>query len=367
MAITTISPELKKRLICSKYLFTNGVDTIQKGTPFNAGFAVLNFQDSIEMFLRVIAEYTGARFDKHMSFNTLIDRINEKNHVNKLTHTSQLHQLNTARVNFKHGLLEPRLEDVKKFRNDLESFFQTASKSFFNLDFNRLSLVSLVKHRRTENFLYQAEQDIINGNYVDSQINATIAFEVFRRYYKKINDENSHYRFDSDFQHFNEENVKAFAKGVEDTFNYHEQLLYLISNGVSILDYKKFERFTPTINIAMAGNYYLNLNMWDKEKYCNYENSNFCVNFVTDYILQLQKNHLPPHSNYISKYVEYEVISDSNVIVYPMDNLEIIRVASKGEVVKGYNQAKDKNEDGYLRIIQDNEIAYIKGDDLKKI
>jgi len=360
----TISPDLKKRLICSKYLFINGVDTIQNGTPFNAGFAILNFQDSVELFLRVIAEYTNTKINKQVTFNNLIDKINEKNSNNQLTHTSQLNQLNNSRVSFKHVLLEPRLEDVKKFRNDLESFFQTASQSFFNLDFNRLSLVSLVKHRRSENFLYQAENDIINGDYVDSQINATIAFEVFRRYCKKIYDENSHYRFDSDFQHFNEDNVKAFAKGVEDTFTYHERLLSLLSNGVSILDYKKFERFTPKVNITMAGTFNLNKSTWDTEKYCNYENSLFCVNFVTNYILQLQKNHLEPHRNYISKYVKYKVISDSNIIVFPVDNPEIIRVAKKGEIIKSYEHNKEIVDNGYIQILQDNEIAYIENDDL---
>jgi hypothetical protein len=60
-----------------------------------------------------------------------------------------LDQLNKARINFKYFGLEPKHENANKFRYDLEGFFPKALRSFSTIDFDSISLSSLIGQMQT--------------------------------------------------------------------------------------------------------------------------------------------------------------------------------------------------------------------------
>jgi len=160
--MSEIRKELLDRLICAKYIFMRGMEILDQGGPFSSGRSVLHFQDSAEMALRAIAEHLHCSVKPSTQFNQIVDSINESG-VNVLSHRTALNQLNSARVNFKHFGLEPKIGDSNKFKNDLNGFFPNAIKDFMGIDFDSLSLTNLIGHRRTENHLNIAQKLINEG------------------------------------------------------------------------------------------------------------------------------------------------------------------------------------------------------------
>jgi hypothetical protein len=140
-----LNKQLLDRLICSKYVFHKGIDILERGGPFSSGLGVLHFQDAVEMVLRIIAEHLHCSLKENAAFNQIIDSIDSLG-VHKITHRSALNQLNKARINFKHFGLEPKHEDVIKFRSDLEEFFPDVLKSFLDVDFHLISLANLLTY-----------------------------------------------------------------------------------------------------------------------------------------------------------------------------------------------------------------------------
>jgi len=143
-----IGKELLNRLICSKWIFQKGINVLDNGEPFSSGLAVLHFHDAVEMHLRVIAEKLHCSLKDNAAFNQIMDAIDTVEE-NKLPERIALNQLNRARINFKHFGLEPKHDDAMKFRYDLERFFPIASKLLLHIDFESMSLSSLIAHRRT--------------------------------------------------------------------------------------------------------------------------------------------------------------------------------------------------------------------------
>ena len=174
----SLSNELLNRLVCAKYIFRKGVEILERDEPFASGISIIHFQDAAEIALRVIAENFHCSIKDNSAFNQIMDAIDSIDH-RRLTHRSALNQLNRARVNFKHFGLEPRFEDTKKIKNALEGFFPNSLRTFLDIDYDSISLISLIGHIRTENFLKKAESLITQGHYSESMAETAIAFTIF--------------------------------------------------------------------------------------------------------------------------------------------------------------------------------------------
>lgn len=359
----TIGKELINRLICAKYLFHIGIGILDQGGPFSPGRAVLHFQDSAEMLLRVIAEHLHCSVKENASFNQIIDSIDNKSDKN-LTHRSALNQLNKARVSFKHFGLEPKLEDVSKFRNDLESFFPTATKTFLNIDFELISLTNLIGHRRTENFLNRAEQLIYDGDYEGSISSTAIAFTVFRSH---LSTEDRVYMRDP-FRRLKIEDSKIgnWIDEIEEIVTENQVKLNLIADGISISDYRIFQRYAPNVNLSEAGTYEVICPAFGQPIEPTQEIALFCHRFAIDSILIMKANQLPPRFPTIEEAKrKLRVTKKCPIIVWPCEDPEIIRYAEEGEILVGRAERFDKSD--YIAIVQDGDDAYIKEDGVSSV
>lgn len=158
-----------------------------------------------------------------------IDKIDDR----RLTHRSALNQLNRARVNFKHFGLESRFEDTQKIKNDLEGFFPNSLRTFLDIDYDSISLISLIGHIRTENFLKKAESLIVQGRYSESIADTAISFTIFCS--------NSLATIHSCrkifFQQFEDSELQKWAEHIEDAVLNHQNQLNLIVHGINLSDY----------------------------------------------------------------------------------------------------------------------------------
>lgn len=348
----SLSKELMDRLICSKYIFHKGIDTIERGGPFSSGLGVLHFQDATEMALRVIAEYLHCSLKENAAFNQIIDSIDSVGD-NKVSHRSALNQLNKARINFKHFGLEPKKEDAIKFRGDLEGFFPNVLKSFLSIDFYLISLTSLIGHRRTENFLNTAEELIKNGNFEDSICSSAIGFAIFNAHFNKERD----WFWRDPLRRLHDLELQRWVESIEEIVLKQQAQLDLIMDGINLANYRRFQRCVPAVLLTMAGTYEVvySRNLGQLES--SLENALFCYNFVIEAILLMKANKLPstyPEQEPVRK---FKVIEGGSIRVGPGDEREIIRSAEVGEILPARDERYDK--EGYTAIILDGDDAFV--------
>lgn len=351
---SNLRKELIDRAICSKYIFHKGADILNRRGPFSSGLAILHFQDAAEMVLRVIAELLHCSLKENVAFNQIIDAI-DKIGDNKISHRIALNQLNKARINFKHFGLEPKYEDANKFRYDLEGFFPEALRSFLNIDFDSISLSSLISHRRTENFLNEAERLISDGKYHDSISASAVAFTIFRAHYDKEPD-----RYWRDpFRRFEveDEKLQIWADNIDEVIEDHQSQLNLIMFGINLADYRRFKRYAPIVHLSGAGTFAIHYGGFGEPIDPTKETALFCHRFVIDAILIMKANQLPPQFPTRESKRKFQVAKKCSIIVWPSEAPEIIRYAEAGEILLG--RAKNYDKSNYVAIVQDGDEAYI--------
>jgi hypothetical protein len=223
----SLSKELLDRLVCAKYVFRKGSEILEKNESFASGIAISHFQDSAEIVLRVIVEYLHCSIKDNAAFNQIMDAIDNKD-SRKLSHRSALNQLNKARVNFKHFGLEPKVEDTKKLKNDLEGFFPNSLSTFLNIDYDSISLTNLIGYVRVENFLNKAEEYILDHKFGESINNSAIAFGIYQsRFFT-----NTPMKLNS-LNRYDDRELQRWAQEIEKAIIENQKQLNLIIHGIN--------------------------------------------------------------------------------------------------------------------------------------
>ncbi len=362
-------PEILDRLVCAKHLFLLRSESLDRGGPYAAGLAVLTFQDSVEMLLRTIAEHFHAPIKDQASFNQVLDDV-ETTCNHSLTHRSALIQLNRSRVNFKHLGLAPRDEDARKFRNDLEGFFPSVLKATVDLRFDELSMASLVRHRRTANWLRKAEQFLSAGEFESSIDASAVAFAVFQRSQRERSHGSSLESILRDAEPRGRSSerihpgVYRLAEAVEKKIDKFRDQLELVSRGIDYDQYRRFVDLTPSVSMVMAG--LLHIESWRRRDVCSYENALFCSSFATKTLLKLQEAYQPRDFFKAPATARFRVTQKGSIVVWPDDQSgEVIREVELGEELVGGNEILD--QPGYVAIVQDDECAYLPTDCVARI
>lgn len=369
-----ISEALIDRLVCAKYLYIKGREELESNSNYASGIATLNFQDSAELTLIVIAEYLHVSLRGNEAFNHIIDLIDEKAEekgIEKLTHRSNLIQLNKARVTFKHYAVRPEIEDVKKFSSQLAEFYPIALKKFMNLDYENLSLVNLVKHTRTKNWLKKAEEYIDKAKYPEASACSRIAFDIFRKYNpnRSLWDWELKRSIESDLDPREIKNGAIFllAKKIDKRINKIKNHVDILFDGIDPASYKKLMIHTPEVDFNIINEVVRpdfdedgNLNSWYLDQLPDFTPSltNFCFRFTLDSILKLQEQNLPPEYERTPPHLEYHVTKEAAIYVSPSKK-EAIKAVEEGDVLFSYELIQKKSTDELIAVYDENMIAYI--------
>ena len=364
-----ISPALILRLVYAKYLYWQGCETLEKGLPVSLGLSILNFQDSVEMVLRVIAEHVHANIKEKASFDQLIDEIEKasKNEI-QVSYKSSLVQLNKARVGFKHFGLAPSSDDAQKFRRDLDLFFRATAKAFFDIEFYSISLSDLIQKCRVKNYLKEAEKELEAENYKACIANTAIAFPlIFRRV---LSHDRPSYIPSIEVKDYKvARSLGTLPKIVETLTSMvkdHEEELNILMHGINLAEYRRFKVHTPNVFISGAGN--VVQIVYHRTTQNILANALFCLRFVTDAALLVQQNRVPNQweDHYKNRMPLYRVIEKTPILITPKwERPEFVREAEVGEELLGYFE--NRNEDEYFAILIDEEIAHIKATAVEKI
>lgn len=365
-----IPDEILKRVTYAKMILWQGFDMLKSPLPISEGLAVAYFQDAVEMLLRAIAEYVNASLKEQANFDSIIQKIEEApgNRAQlKIPFRIALSQLNKSRVNFKHFGLLPESDDVKKFSKDIELFFYKVIQDFFKLNFEEISIVDIINHYRIKNHLKKSEKSLFEKNFKDSLLNSAKAFCLLLDLIEK-NEGYSKIGNSINFHDIGDRRKYEALYKIGNQTDKHQKYFSLLKYGINLSDYVFFVKNTPGIKMFAAGNFYI------AEKHISKDDiqsiTRACFRFVLNSAIQVQQSPITKVENaLINADRKFLVVNNDEILAYPILNnsleKEVIRTASINEVLLGNLRHRDKS--GYIAIIQDGDIAYIREESVRPI
>ena len=157
------------RLARIKYLYKIGIEQSKQVEAF-AGFSILTFHDSAEMFLLLILEDREETIQKNrhnkISFMEYWDLFKD------LTLRKSMNNLKERRKNIKHKGLFPSISDIEESRITITNFFRENTLNFFGIDFDSISLADLIEFPNIKEFVLKAERCLIENKIYESLCNS---------------------------------------------------------------------------------------------------------------------------------------------------------------------------------------------------
>ena len=285
-----------KRLAVIKQLYNHGIDQSYEVEPMN-GFSILSFHDCVEMFLGLCAERKGMKVDGNTKFGDYFAK------MPNLKCGSTMTNLNKKRVGLKHHGTIPSNLDIEISRANVTDFFNQNTPIFFDIEFDSISLVSLITYSGVRGYMEKANDALSKNDFMDSIQNSQIAFKELLIEHKEDNSlvyrspfeviENFTF-LNSFFMRIesNEHRIKDFIDAVGRSLKELENTVNLIGFGIDYKKYCKFRLLSPLINTWTGEDgkreYQVYNNPHDG-RICDKKNALFCFHFVVDSALKLQK------------------------------------------------------------------------------
>ena len=131
------------------------------------------FQDSTEMLIWLLVKKHNLQIKDGSTFTANIDAL-QKNQV-QIIGVPQIHELNKARVGFKHYGNLPAAEDAIKYQTTAEVFLRATMATHFQTDFDELSLVDAVPFSDVREHLKKAELLVQQSSFREAVVEASVA------------------------------------------------------------------------------------------------------------------------------------------------------------------------------------------------
>jgi hypothetical protein len=284
-----------KRLAVIKQLYLHGIDQSYETEPMN-GFSILSFHDSVEMFMKLCAEQKNVRIDRNVNFGDYFVKLPD------LQCNATMTNLNSKRVNLKHYGTLPSKLDIEISRANVTDFFEQNTPIFFDIEFNGISLISLIKYESVKNYMETALSNLTSNNYKESITNSQIAFKELMACYEEESTKEYRNPFDfaghlrrlslfSDIRKIDQD-FSHFVDDIKNAIKNMEEMTKIIGWGIDYKRYCKFRLLSPYIQMWYSENgrdYDCYINDEHDNRKCNLRNARFCFDFVIESALKLQQ------------------------------------------------------------------------------
>jgi hypothetical protein len=284
-----------KRLALIKYLYKLGIEQSRQSETI-ASFSILSLHDSIEMYLKLLAEHLNIKSD---NFNFL----DYWTSIPTLTLKESMRNFNARRVNIKHKGLLPSKADIEISRVNVTDFFEQNTLPQFGIDFNEISLFSLVQYKNVRLHLENAQKSLDEHRIENCIETVAIAFDELISTYEDSKSSyygNSPFFFGKDLTFLSSfhmgigrdyddragRKMGEFIDKVKDSLDGIQKAVKIMSFGIDYKKFVKFKMLTPIIRRTMGGKHVAEI--WGKKKWTK-ENCQFCIDFVLDSSLKLQE------------------------------------------------------------------------------
>lgn len=293
--------KLDKKIIVSrlakiKYLYKIGVEqSMQVETV--AGYSLLSFHDSAEMFLLLLLEDKGDKTEP----KSFMDYWNK---YPDLTLREPMNNLKERRRLLKHKGIHPAKNDIEESRVILTQFFKENTYKFFGIDFDTITLADLIDSSYIKEYVLNAELSLEKGNLFECLLKAKIGFEELlstyesnkKQYYQSIFNigEEIGTEYDKIIPRREINNARWF-ENVTKTTNALRNVLKISAFGIDYRKYMLFKFLTPQVYKVSAPNEpkyrYSNgsKEYFESTQRVTTKDCRFCVDFVIDSALKLQE------------------------------------------------------------------------------
>ena len=285
-----------RRLLLAKQLYLHGFDHSNRAGPLDKMIAVHNFHNAIEIVLRAIFLHYEIRPEKELNieFEVMLNEIDKhfKTQGMKLPYRQDLRNLNKLRNLVQHHAVEPSSATMDDWRVFTRRFLERTCQEYFGLEFDNLSPLEMIDDEVLRDLLKMSLLGIEENDLKKSLKFAKIAFQLASEaVWSFLPDEG----FLSSF--FITSHISDLLRELEQPFNmlaqkarqaeYHAALL---SSGVSLIDYKRFESSTPTVRFSLTGKSFVQWGQTEPDK----ETARWVHDFVVTTIVGWQVLGLAP-------------------------------------------------------------------------
>lgn len=303
--MTIIKPENKpvtlRRLLLAKKFFLHGLDHSNKIGDINKIIAVHNFHNAIEIALKAIVLNYEIRTEKQLNidFESLLNQIDNhqefKDQGQRLPYRQEVRNLNQIRNLVQHHGIEPESSTMEDWRVFSKNFLVKIFEEYFGCTFDQLSTITLINDNRLRQLLELASTKISNDAWFESASISKIAFAWgSSNMYESLPSEGSNSKFHatSCIRNTRGDGNREILRTIETVFDRIkdvEHLTAILSSGISLLDYKKFEAFTPPVQFSLGGTPYI----YNKKQILE-EHAKWVHEFVINAIVNWQLSGLNP-------------------------------------------------------------------------
>lgn len=289
------------RLAKIKYLYKIGIDQAKQVGAF-AGFSILAFHDSVEMFLLLVLEDKGDPRPKNkhsepISFMGYWDLFED------LTLKESMNNLKERRRYLKHKGLFPSASDIEESRITITQFFRENTLKQFGEDFDSISLADLIEFPNIKEYVQKAETFLNENNIYECLYNMCIGFEELLSTYESDKMQwydsifNVGEKIGTGFEKIvprKETNKARWFEQVTKTTNAIRDVLKISALGIDYKKYALFKVITPQIyescSIDGEKKYIVeSAESFTSLKSVKQDDCRFCIDFVIDSALKLQE------------------------------------------------------------------------------
>lgn len=285
-----------KRLAIIKYIFYQGVEQTSKPETIS-GLAILNFHDSVEMFLKLYSEYKDQ--DESFEFHKYWNKFQE------LPQKEQMKSLSIRRKNIKHKGIFPSKLDIEHSKFSTKEFFEEATPLINGIEFSKISLTELVTNKKVRESLKNAEISASKKDYIEVLKHTASAFQILITEYeeKAQGDYISPFYFGENLSFHNSffmgldnyelpkefKKLGEFVDKVGKTLEQIQFAIKIISLGIDYRKYVKFKYLTPIATIMRNGDIICEMMPHKQKESYTAEELEFLIHFVIESALKLQE------------------------------------------------------------------------------
>lgn len=252
-------------LVTVKAILSKADTLARDQTDVTNGLAISLYQDSIELYLWSLVKKLNLSVQEKAGFVAYINAIETSGST--VLYRNQLLELNTARVNFKHYGNFPAPSDVIKFGVVSREFFFASCQKDFDVGFENISIVTLIRNAEIQSALKQSEEFLASGNLKASAEQLGISLYLMTRALShripRIPTENLYPR-----SGISEHESNAHV-GFENVGNSLKAIRDLLVIGLNRIDFRLHlfaENYLPTTHRVISGKYYQNHNRMEYEQ-----------------------------------------------------------------------------------------------------
>lgn len=285
-----------RRLLLAKQLYLHGLEHSNNAGALNKMIAVHNFHNAIEIVLRTIALHFDIRLEKELNitFEQMITDIDKhtpfKDAKIKLPYQSQIKTLNQIRNFVQHHGYEPESSAMDDWRSITRHFLIDSCQQYFEKSFDEISPLDMIEDAILRELLRLSLISIKEEKFGKSLILSKMAFEWAQKAIFSFIPNEKVLTWFSVPSECKIRDLKKILEKIEEKSNTSLYLVGLLSGGIGLVDYRKFQSVTPHVSLAIGGKPYVRWHV----KILGGDEAQWTHDFVVNMIMHWQVLGLKP-------------------------------------------------------------------------